>query len=118
MLAIPPALDSCERLFSSAKLLITNLRARLKMDIIEANECLRSWFGPPDKSAFDVESIVEVSSSEELPGEEPENDMIGDSEAGPINEVLESYDSDVEDVILDDEQQEKEVEDVEASTKA
>jgi hypothetical protein len=33
-----------ERLFSSAKLLITELRNKLSMDIIEAFECLKSWY--------------------------------------------------------------------------
>ena len=55
MLAVPPASDGCERLFSSAKLLITDTRLKLTMAIIEANECLRSWFGPLEKSAFDTE---------------------------------------------------------------
>jgi hypothetical protein len=33
-----------ERLFLSAKLLITELRNKLSMDIIEAFECLKSWY--------------------------------------------------------------------------
>ena len=34
-----------DRLFSSAKLLLTDRRSRLQMD--EACECLRVWYGPP-----------------------------------------------------------------------
>ena len=49
--------DECERLFSSAKLLITDRRSCLKMDIIEANECLRAWFGRPKKGTFEDKDI-------------------------------------------------------------
>jgi len=35
--------DEPERVFSSAKLLISNVRNRLGYDIIEASECLKSW---------------------------------------------------------------------------
>ena len=52
LLAIPPMADAPERLFSSAKLLLTDRRSRLKMDIIEANECLRSSYGPPLRGCF------------------------------------------------------------------
>jgi len=45
MLAIPMMSAECERVFSSAKYLITDSRNRLKPDIIEANECLKHWFG-------------------------------------------------------------------------
>ena len=43
MLAIPAMSASCERLFSSAKLLLTDVRNRLDADHIEANECLKAW---------------------------------------------------------------------------
>lgn len=57
VLAVPPMSDECERLFSSAKMLLTDRRSRLKMDIIEASECLRSWYGPPTRNTFDGEGI-------------------------------------------------------------
>jgi hypothetical protein len=44
MLALPVSSAECERIFSSAKLLITSSRNRLHPNIIEANECLRAWF--------------------------------------------------------------------------
>jgi hypothetical protein len=47
MLAIPPMSDECERTFSSAKHLITDSRNRLHMDVVEANECLKAWYGVP-----------------------------------------------------------------------
>ena len=53
MLALPATSAECERVFSSAKLLITASRNRLLPDIIEANECLRSWFGKPEKVLSD-----------------------------------------------------------------
>ena len=44
MIAIPAMSSECERLFSSAKLLLSDRRARMKEDIIEASECLRYWY--------------------------------------------------------------------------
>lgn len=44
MLAIPPMLDECGRIFSSAKILLNDRRTRLHLDIIKVNECLRAWF--------------------------------------------------------------------------
>ena len=41
-LAVPAMSDECERLFSSAKLLLTDRRSRLRMDIVEACEYLRT----------------------------------------------------------------------------
>ena len=48
----------CERLFSSAKLLLRHLR----MDIVEACECLRAWCGPPPAKklqTFDEEATCQ-----------------------------------------------------------
>ena len=42
-MAVPAMPSECERVFSSAKLLLSDRRNRLKDDIIEANECLRAW---------------------------------------------------------------------------
>ncbi len=60
ILAVPPMSDECERLFSSAKLLLTDRRPRLRMDIIEACECLRAWFGRPSKQKYDSPVIGEL----------------------------------------------------------
>ena len=57
VLAVPPMSDDCERLFSSAKLLLTDHRSRLQMDIIEASECLRAWYRRPERRAFDNPEI-------------------------------------------------------------
>ena len=43
ILSIPAMSAECERVFSSTKLLLTDRRARMKEDIIEASECLRAW---------------------------------------------------------------------------
>jgi len=43
LMSIPAILDEPERLFSSAKLLISDRRNRLGDDIMEASECLKSW---------------------------------------------------------------------------
>jgi hAT family C-terminal dimerisation region len=56
-LAVPAMSDECERLFSSAKILLNDHRSRLKIDIIEASECLRAWYGPPTHRTFDDKTI-------------------------------------------------------------
>ena len=43
MLSIPAMSTECERVFSSAKLLISDTRNRLGDDIIEVSECMKSW---------------------------------------------------------------------------
>jgi len=43
ILAIPAISAEVERVFSSTGLLITDRRNRLREDIIEAVECLKSW---------------------------------------------------------------------------
>jgi hypothetical protein len=53
MLAIPMMSAECERVFSSAKHLLTDTRNHLNPDIIEANECLRHWFGKPEEDEAD-----------------------------------------------------------------
>ena len=69
-----------ERVFSSAKLLISNIRNRLGDDIIEASECLKSWiqqgliFGAtgsdqcseaasPDRFTVDLDRTIEWAAS-------------------------------------------------------
>lgn len=48
ILSIPAMSAEPERLFSGAKITITDRRNRLGSDIIEALECLKSWFGIRD----------------------------------------------------------------------
>jgi len=45
ILSIPAMSSEPERLFSGAKITITDRRNRLGRDVIEALECLKSWFG-------------------------------------------------------------------------
>lgn len=56
-LAVPAMSDECERLFRSAKILLNDRRSRLKIDIIEASEYLRAWYGPPTRKTFDDENV-------------------------------------------------------------
>ena len=42
--AIPISTSECERSFSSAKFALNPLRARMKSDLFEALETLRSWY--------------------------------------------------------------------------
>ncbi|ERF76287.1 hypothetical protein EPUS_04144 [Endocarpon pusillum Z07020] len=44
ILAIPAMSAECERVFSSAKLLITPNRNHLSPDTVEMSECLRNWY--------------------------------------------------------------------------
>ena len=48
ILSIPAMSAEPERLFSRAKITITDRRNRLGSDAIEALECLKSWFGIRD----------------------------------------------------------------------
>ncbi|KAG6222948.1 hypothetical protein E4U34_001146 [Claviceps purpurea] len=59
VLACPPMSDDCERLFSSAKLLLSDRRSRLTMDIIEACECLRQWLGVLEKEEKELRALEE-----------------------------------------------------------
>ena len=43
MLSIPAMSAEVERVFSSTKMLVTERRSSLRVETIEANECLRSW---------------------------------------------------------------------------
>ena len=43
VLSIPAMSAECERVFSSTKILLTDRRARMNEDVIEASECLRAW---------------------------------------------------------------------------
>jgi hypothetical protein len=43
LMSIPAMSDEPERIFHSAKLLISDLRKRLADDVIQASECLKSW---------------------------------------------------------------------------
>jgi len=61
--------DECERLFSSAKILLKDRRSRLKMDIIKVNKLLRHSYSPLLKGAFndnDVEAVEGVEEHNEM----------------------------------------------------
>jgi hypothetical protein len=45
ILSIPAMSANPERLFSGAKITISNRRYRLRMPTIQALECLKSWLG-------------------------------------------------------------------------
>jgi hypothetical protein len=44
LFAIPAMSSECERAFSASKRMITDHRYSLKNDIIEADQCIKSWF--------------------------------------------------------------------------
>lgn len=99
MLAIPAMSAECERVFSSAKHLITDARNRLDPGIIEANECLKHWFGLPKEeegSKKDGPKGKKGSKGEEGPkeGMDPEPEVSEEVEALQIRKA---YESDVED---------------------
>jgi hypothetical protein len=66
VLAVLSMSDECERLFSSAKILLSDRRSRLRMDIIEASECLRSWYGPPAQNTFEDTNIGTLEGESDL----------------------------------------------------
>jgi hAT family C-terminal dimerisation region len=63
VLSIPAMSAEPERLFSSAKITITDRRNRLGIDTIEAIECLKSWLGKDGTVAF-ADGAVDMSSSD------------------------------------------------------
>jgi hypothetical protein len=67
VLAVPAMSDECERWFSSAKILLSERRSRLGIDIIEASECLRAWYGRPSSRSFDDETVGAIEG--ELPAQ-------------------------------------------------
>ena len=56
--SIPLMSDNNERSFSSGRDMVTYRRSRLKDDIIEACQCLRSWYGSYEE-LFDSEAAIE-----------------------------------------------------------
>ena len=44
MLTIPAILDKLERIFSRAKLTLTDQRNRLSVKLLRAFKCLKSWY--------------------------------------------------------------------------
>jgi hypothetical protein len=67
--------DDNERSFSSGRDLITYRRNLLISDLIEASQCLRQWYGPPEpkktiggknEPAFDEEKVVEDDNNDRL----------------------------------------------------
>jgi hypothetical protein len=60
--------DECKGLFSGAYILLENRRRRLQMDIIEANKCLRSSYGPPKRGAYnDIGHAESLGASQTSP---------------------------------------------------
>jgi hypothetical protein len=98
MLAIPAMSAECERVFSSAKHLITDARNRLDPDIIEANECLKHWFGKPkeEKGSEENGSKGEKGPKSEVSEEVEALDIKKDYESDVEDEVIYEVDSDGE----------------------
>ena len=69
MLAILLISAECKCIFSSAKHLITDSCNYLKADIIEANKCLKSWFGRLEPKAFDKGDNPDINEQEGEEGE-------------------------------------------------
>jgi hypothetical protein len=68
VLAASSMSDECERLFRSAKILLSDRRSRPKIDIIKASECLRSWFGPPAQNTSKDINIGRLKGESDLQG--------------------------------------------------
>ena len=60
LLAIPAMSSEVERVFSSTRLMVTDRRNRLKEDIIEAAECMKSW--QADGGLVGFEEVEQVQS--------------------------------------------------------
>ena len=58
-LSIPAMSSEAERLFSSAKITLTDRRNRLGVDLLEALECLKSWLKITDREADILEGLLD-----------------------------------------------------------
>ena len=96
MLAIPMMSAECERVFSSAKHLLTDARNRLNPDIIEANECLKYWFGKPAKEEVDQEDEASEKAAEEAAEEAAVTKARKDNESDTEDDIVYEVDSDGE----------------------
>ena len=93
MLAIPLISAKCERVFSSAKHLVTDARNCLKADIIKANKCLKSWYKHPRPKALkqgvdpDVDNLYEEELTAKVAAKKDSNAQSNvDQEAGEEGE--------------------------------
>lgn len=105
MAAIPAMSAECERVFSSAKLLLRDQRARLKPILIETYECLRHWLlntkddilkrNPPryDKDVVEEERKIAEEEGEIVNGRSSEDNSDSDDSG---DEFMGSYE------VLDD----------------
>lgn len=96
MAAIPAMSAECERIFSSAKILLSDQRARMKPILIEAYECLRHWL---------------LSATDDILKRTPpqyDKDAVKEARAQALQEEADAADSataymsDIEDVDSDD----------------
>src|SRR5579871_5398493 len=95
MLAIPAMSAECERVFSSAKHLITDARNRLNPDIIEANECLKHWFGKPAEEKGSKEENGPKGKTGLKEGEDSKFEEAEASEKEVLLRIKKGYESDV-----------------------
>jgi hypothetical protein len=84
MVSVPISSAECERIFSSAKLLVTSSRNRLRPDVLEASECLRNWLKKPNSKTDTgsqerqrLERADSVDSDYDLESDEEESGMSG-----------------------------------------
>jgi len=100
MLAIPMMSSECERVFSSAKHLLTDARNRLSPDIIEANECLKHWFGLQKEESGQKSKVAAKDQKAEASKEAAATDWESEaSEEVAVTDAKEGDESDVEDEV-------------------
>jgi hypothetical protein len=76
-IAIPASVSECERSFSSAKFALNPLRSRMKSDLFEALETLRSWY---------LSDLQEEQSTEKKRNEAEERQVIAQAFADAADE--------------------------------
>ena len=70
ILSIPAMSAAPERFFSSAKIVLSHLRNKLGMDLLEAFECLKSWYKLKDwdNDSWWVQELLNGGRETETPG--------------------------------------------------
>jgi hypothetical protein len=76
------------------KVIKPDRRSCLRMDIIEANECLRAWYGKPRKGTFD-DKAVGVEEGEQRDKSDKGGDEESSEDTSPASTIDKEVDEDV-----------------------
>lgn len=88
MASIPVMSAECERIFSSAKILLSDQRARMKPILIEAYECLRHWMLGDNQKLFNRDPPINEKEYTKQQQQEEAEEIILDNDSDSDDEVV------------------------------